>query len=179
MLHDTPMSFLWLGAMLERVGQTARILDMHHHTMNLESAHQIVEMALWLSLLRACSGYEAFVKKNQGRATASAVVSFLLFDGQFPRSLRYCLRSARQILQGIWPQAPAGAAVAPIGRRSFERLDALGRWLDERESSFTPAGIHQLLTHVVDEVGAICSHIGQEILGPPRPPPRLTQSQSQ
>src|SRR5205814_3847835 len=103
-----PMSFLWLGVMLERVGQTARTLDMHHHTMAREAAHQpggpvlateapgqIVEVALWLSLLRACSGYEAFVKKSRGRVTAQSVVSFLLFDTQFPRSLRYCLRSAR------------------------------------------------------------------------------------
>jgi uncharacterized alpha-E superfamily protein len=170
MLHDTPMSFLWLGAMLERVGQTARILDMHHHTMTREStsesAHQIVEVALWLSLLRACSGYEAFVKKSKARVSAQAVVSFLLFDGQFPRSLRYCLRSARSILAGIWPESKTGG----IGRRSYERLDALTRWLDGCEPGFAPAGIHDLLTHTVDETGAICSHIAEEMLGPPRPP---------
>ena len=56
MLHDEPMSFLWLGVMIERAGQTARILDMHHHTMEREAAHDIVQMALWMSLLRACSG---------------------------------------------------------------------------------------------------------------------------
>ena len=96
MLHDTPMSLLWAGAMLERVGQTARILDMHPHTMTLESAesaHQIVEVALWLSLLRACSGYEAFVKKYQGRVSAQAVASFLVFDLRFPRSLGLPRRS--------------------------------------------------------------------------------------
>ena len=96
MLHETPLSLLWAGVMLERVGQTARTLDMHPHTMELESAHQIVEVALWLSLLRASSGYEAFVKKYQGRISAQAVASFLVFDRTFPRSLRYCLGSARQ-----------------------------------------------------------------------------------
>jgi uncharacterized alpha-E superfamily protein len=181
MLHDSPMSFLWLGAMLERVGQTARTLDMHHHTVTRESQHQIVEVALWMSLLGACSGREAFAKKVKGRISPQSVVSFLLFETQFPRSLRYCLRSARGILNGIWPEANSGG----IGRRSYERLDALARWLDERESSFSPAGTHALLTHVVDEIGAICSHIGEEMLGPPRParteaePPTQTQKQAQ
>jgi uncharacterized alpha-E superfamily protein len=178
MLHDTPMSFLWMGAMLERMGQTARILDMHHHTMTREPsveatprAQQIVEVALWLSLLRACSGYEAFVKKNRGRVSAQAVVSFLLFDTQFPRSLRYCLRSARKILQDIWPPTASG-----IGRRSQTRLDDLGAWLDGRASSLEPAGVHQLLTHVVDETALICSGIGEEIRGPQAV---AVQSQSQ
>ncbi len=164
MLHDTPMSFLWLGVMLERAGQTSRILDMHHHTMTREAAHQIVEVALWLSLLRACSGYEAFVKKSQGRMSAPAVVSFLLFDAQFPRSLRYCLRSAQRILGEIWPASlPDG-----IGRRSRERLDALAQWLDAREGSFSPSDIHELLTRVVDETSAICSIVTEEMLGPQR-----------
>jgi uncharacterized alpha-E superfamily protein len=182
MLHDTPMSFLWLGVMLERVGQTARTLDMHHHTMNLErnldGAHQIVEVALWLSLLRACSGYEAFAKRSQGRASSKAVTSFLVFDRQFPRSLRYCLRAARRILGDIWPEAAAGG----IGGRSYSRIGTLADWLDGREASFSPAGLHTVLTKVVDETSALCSHVTEEMLGPPRPPREptaLKQTQGQ
>jgi len=165
MLHDTPMSLLWSGVMLERVGQTARTLDMHPHTMELESAHQIVEMALWLSLLRASSGYEAFVKKYQGRISAQAVASFLVFDRSFPRSLRYCLSSARKILTDIWP----GAEEPGPGHLPYARIDALTKWLDKRSVTTTPASIHDLLTHVVDETAEICSAIGREILGPPAP----------
>jgi uncharacterized alpha-E superfamily protein len=185
MLHDTPMSFLWLGTMLERVGQTARILDMHHHTLTIEAAtggatkqaakqerqvemasHQIVEMALWLSLLRACSGYEAFVKKFQGRVTAAAVVSFLLYDVQFPRSLRYCLRSSRKILEDIWPTTTSLGQV-PVGLRSQRRLEDLVGWVEMRAAAVNPPEpIHDLLTHVVDQTAEICSDIGQEILGP-------------
>jgi len=179
MLHDTPMSLLWAGAMLERVGQTARILDMHPHTMTLESAHQIVEVALWLSLLRACSGYEAFVKKYQGRVSAQAAASFLVFDLRFPRSLRYCLRSARQILTQIWP----GAEKPGPGHAPFARIDAVAAWLDHKEATATPATIHALLTHVVDQTALICEDIGREILGPPRvekaPAPKVEVASSQ
>ena len=183
MLHDTPMSFLWLGAMLERAGQTARILDMHHHTMIEEGASEgaagpaggIVEVALWLSLLKACSGQEAFLKRHQGRVSARAVVSFLLFERQFPRSLRYTLASSRKLLGDIWPpQAEAGPA-----RDSHARLTALEAWLDRQALAFAPEEIHELLTHVVDETALVCAAIGKEIQGPPRPQQPAAQSQSQ
>ena len=40
--------------------QTARMLDVHHHAFtNLSPRHEVVETALWLSLLRGLSGFEA------------------------------------------------------------------------------------------------------------------------
>ena len=175
MLHDTPLSLLWSGVMLERAGQTARILDMHPHTMTLESAHQIVEVALWLSLLRACSGYEAFVKKVQGRISAQAVASFLVFDRRFPRSLRYCLLSAKQILMHVWPEADRPGP----GHSPYARLDALTIWLDKQESTANPNIIHALLTRVVDDTSVICSDIAREILGPPEPEKKVMDADGQ
>lgn len=173
MLHDTPMSFLWLGVMLERVGQTARILDMHPHTLELESAHDIVQVALWLSLLRACSGSEAYMKRSQGRVSAQSVVSFLVFENSFPRSLRYCLRSSESVLREIWPES------APGTRASTDRLHALLRWLDAQRAGFDGSQIHSLLTHIVDETTLVCTDVGREILGPVHTPVTQTQSQSQ
>jgi len=171
MLHDTPMSFLWLGVMLERVGQTARILDMHHHTLERESAHDIVQVALWLSLLRACSGSEAYMKRSQGRVSAQSVVSFLVFEPSFPRSLRYCLRSAASILREIWPDSEA------TGRASTERLQVLLRWLEGERASFDGSQIHPLLTRIVDEGIAICNDVSKEIQGPAREPSQLVAQQ--
>jgi uncharacterized alpha-E superfamily protein len=162
MLHDEPISFLWMGVMLERAAQTARILDMHHHTMERESAHDIVQAALWMSLLRACSGSEAFMKKNQGRVTAQNMVEFLLFEPDFPRSLRYCLRSGHGLLQRIWGKPGPGEAARP----SVTRFTNLLAWLDDQALQLDVGAIHKLLTTVVDETSAICSQISQEILGP-------------
>ncbi|HWN71418.1 MAG TPA: alpha-E domain-containing protein, partial [Haliangium sp.] len=33
MLHDTALDFAWLGVLIERVGQTARLLDVHHYAL--------------------------------------------------------------------------------------------------------------------------------------------------
>ncbi len=164
MLHDEPMNFLWLGAMLERVGQTARTLDMHHHTMEREMPHDIVQVALWLSLLRACSGAGAFMKKNQGRVTAQNMVAFLLFERSFPRSLYYCLRSAEDLLSRIWDGEQSLGTIHPSLVRSRALLD----WLQGQPVALDVAQIHPLLTRVVDETAAICSAVSHEILGPPR-----------
>jgi uncharacterized alpha-E superfamily protein len=164
MLHDEPISFLWMGVMLERVGQTARILDMHHHTMEQESAHDIVQAALWMSLLRACSGAEAFMKKNKSRVTAQSMVAFLLFDPSFPRSLRYCLRSGHGLLFRIWEKPEPGEP----GNASIERYDRLLAWLDVQADTLDVGQIHKLLTVIVDEVTAICGLISQDIQGPAR-----------
>jgi uncharacterized alpha-E superfamily protein len=161
MLHDTPMDILWLGVLLERIGQTARILDMHHYLLDGnggskptagEGKHQIVQTALWLSLLRTCSGFEAFMRVHKGRVTGHDAVEFLLFEERFPRSLRYCVRSALGLMRRIWP-----AELAAIGGAPLARLAALDAWLGERKLDVEPASIHDLLTHVVDETGLVCS----------------------
>ncbi len=165
MLHDDPMRFLWLGVMLERVGQIARILDMHHHTLSSESPHEEIELSLWLALLRACSGFEGFMKRNQGRVSRSAVVSFLVFEQQFPRSLRYCLRSALGVTRQIWPEAQASA----VASRAIGALSSLCTWLDAQEKATKlPAlpSIHDLLTKIVDQTSEVCAFLQKDMLGP-------------
>jgi uncharacterized alpha-E superfamily protein len=155
MLHDEAMDFLWLGVLLERVGQTARTLDMHHHIQGAADGQQpLLQTALWLSLLRACSGFEAFMRLNQGRVSRDSTVSFLLFEARFPRSLRYCLRSAIALSKRlVVPNLRGGPGVALI------RLEALDRWLDQQEQKGVPLSVHALLTHVVDEAGAACGDV--------------------
>jgi uncharacterized alpha-E superfamily protein len=207
MLHDTPMDILWLGVLLERIGQTARILDMHHYLLEGQdekeqqkqgqtqtqqqgpkpdaaaaksqaaaakhqdaaaakhqdaaaAKHQIVQTALWLSLLRTCSGFEAFMRVHKGRVTGTDAVEFLLFEERFPRSLRYCVRSALGLMRRIWP-----AELAAIGGAPLARLAALDDWLGERKLDLQPSSIHDLLTHVVDEVGLVSSEARHAMSG--------------
>ncbi len=172
MLHDQPMDFLWLGVMLERVGQTARTLDMHHHIRTAAGpAHQsLLQTALWLSLLRACSGFEAFMRRQQGRVTGEAVIAFLLFEARFPRSLRYCLASAVAQLRRLLP-APAGGIA-----EAHERLAALDGWLTQQERGGVISD-HALLTHVVDETAAACAALQRSLAGKD-PELRLPQPES-
>jgi uncharacterized alpha-E superfamily protein len=161
MMHDTPMDFLWLGVLLERIGQTARTLDMHHHIQGAAEGQQpLLQTALWLSLLRACSGFEAFMRRQQGRVSRDAAVQFLLFEARFPRSLRYCIRSAVGLARRVAPPEAKGAMAA-----ARTRLEALDRWLDDQEAKGIPLSVHALLTHVVDEAGATCGELQHGVEG--------------
>jgi len=161
MLHDEPMDFLWLGVLLERIGQTARTLDMHHHIRGAAEGQQpLLQTALWLSLLRACSGFEAFMRREQGRVSREAAVSFLLFEARFPRSLRYCVRSALALARRLDSSGGKGAVTAARGR-----LEALDRWLDDQAAKDIPASVHDFLTHVVDEASTACQELQQGVEG--------------
>jgi uncharacterized alpha-E superfamily protein len=163
MLHDEPLDFIWLGVLLERVSQTARILDVHHHAFtNLNGRKEIIETALWLSLLRALSGSEAYMKRSAGRISSDAVARFLISELAFPRSIAYCVHSAYDRLCDIRPpdkhDLPGGV--------TLERLRVLDSWVAARSKD--PLGgrsVHELLTHVVDEVHSICGTLGKELLG--------------
>jgi uncharacterized alpha-E superfamily protein len=166
MLHDTPLDFIWLGMLLERTGQTARLLDVHHHALTQLSTHRVVETALWLSLLRACSGFEPFMKRCQGRVADGAVAAFLILERRFPRSIRYCVRSAYERLCAIRPPSEPHLP----GGRSLEALAALDAWVDALGPQDLTGAIHDVLTRVVDEVSSVCDKIGTELLGYDRAP---------
>ena len=162
MLHDEPLDFVWLGVLLERVSQTARTLDVHHHAFtNLGQRHEVVETALWLSLLRALSGSEAYLKRAAGRVSSEGVARFLISEDAFPRSIRYCVHSAYERLCDIRPPSSHDLP----GGRSLERLRILDTWVAARHSEPIAANVHELLTHVVDEVHEICGTLGKELLG--------------
>ncbi len=163
MLHDEPLDFVWLGVLLERVSQTARMLDVHHHAFaNLTERNEIIETAVWLTLLRALSGSEAYMKRSAGRISSEAVARFLISERAFPRSIAYCVRSAYDRLAVI---RPPDADALP-GGVSLEQLRVLDTWVDARiKDPLVGASVHDLLTHVVDEVHAICGTLGKELLG--------------
>ncbi|MFT3697559.1 MAG: alpha-E domain-containing protein [Kofleriaceae bacterium] len=160
MLHDEPLDFMWLGVLLERLSQTARMLDVHHHAFTVIKAHELVETSLWMSLLRAMSGQEAFMKRITQRISSEAVARFLISEEAFPRSIAYCAHSAHERLAHI---RPPEAHDLP-GGQSLERLRVLDAWVAARAKE-PLVSVHDLLTHVVDEVHAIGATLGRELLG--------------
>ena len=163
MLHDEPLDFIWLGVLLERVSQTARTLDVHHHAFTqLPHRHEVIETALWLSLLRSLSGSEPFMKKSQGgKVTAETVARFLIDEPQFPRSIAYCVHSSHDRLCAIRPPEEPDLP----GAKTAARLAALDAWCAERRAGGKAASIHEVLTHVVDETHAVCDGLAEELLG--------------
>jgi len=162
MLHDDAFDFLMLGVMLERAGQTARILDVHHHALSNLEAHRVIEVSLWLALLRACSGFEPFMKRFQGEPRSATVARFLVLDARFPRSVNHCLHQAAKKLGRV------RSADADLRGQSLSRLRELEGWVvDEARPHIDAGRLHVLLTRVVDETQSICDEIGRELFGYP------------
>jgi hypothetical protein len=54
------------------------------------------------------------------------------------------------------------------GGIALERLRVLDAWISARRSEpLAATGVHDFLTHVVDEVHEICETVGRELLGAP------------
>jgi uncharacterized alpha-E superfamily protein len=156
------------------VSQTARLLDVQYHALVADGAsHPVLETALWLSLLRACSGFEAFMKRNRGKVTGTAVAAFLVLEPRFPRSVRYCVTSARDRLAAICDDGGLP------GKRALSRALALEATL----GSVVPEDlhghrVHEILTHVVNETHAVCDAVSRELFGEPEAAP-MWQAQAQ
>ena len=175
MLHDEPFRFMRLGTTLERAGQTARLLDVKHHTLGpgedeIESPR---EAAQWLATLRFCSGVEPFFKRDVATFSGRAVAEFLLFDRAFPRSVSCNLERSRNLLRLIRLRGSA------IGQRSTDKLESMLARLDSlRRAPDTMGDLHTLFTWIVDATAEVCELVHDEFFDP-APQPRATQTQSQ
>jgi uncharacterized alpha-E superfamily protein len=188
MSHGEAWEFFKLGTYLERASQTARIMDVKYHVLlpRVEDVGSPVDNAHWVAILMSCSGYEPFHKKPRLMPLdpAGAVAEFLIFDEQFPRSIRRCL----------WECESATAFVAgnAVGREPSEperQIAALIAYLDARKMpDVIREGLHETLTHVVDSVHGIGEAIHAAFFAadvrPPAKTPKtavsgMSQSQSQ
>lgn len=172
MLRDEALDWIGLGMNLERAGQTARVLDVKHHMLGPTDAQSETteETIVWMYILLSVSAYEGFFKRSSRSLRGFRVARFLLLDVALPQSVRRCLMEAAQCLERI--------TVSPATRKrktSWVRLDALRHHLSQQSiDTLVEAGIHDELTRIVDETGAICADLYSDYFhfgGPERETP--------
>jgi uncharacterized alpha-E superfamily protein len=95
MSRDDGWRFLLLGRSLERVDMTARLLSARYG----ESWGQ----AGWVTTLRCCGAYEAYLSTYQRAVDASLAAEFLVLDRLFPRSVFSALSTAETCLAELDP----------------------------------------------------------------------------
>jgi uncharacterized alpha-E superfamily protein len=119
-ITDTTMSrgkgwhFAQLGRMLERADKVSRILDIKYQFLlrSRADAGTASEHIQWGAVLRSASAFEMYCKRH-GRITPRQVAGFLMLDGEFPRSMLFCLRSAHASLLVVSGTAPGAGGAAP------------------------------------------------------------------
>jgi uncharacterized alpha-E superfamily protein len=185
MLHEDPFEFMRLGTALERVGQTARVLDIKYHSVGrTETIEETpAEAAQWLATLRFCSGVEPFLKREGRSLSGAAVADFLLFDPAFPRSVLHNLERTRNFLALVRPPMPTLVGESSQALVS-EALETLRGMTIER---VLERGLHEVLTSLVETTGRIGNAIHADYFDPRRlaaerttpPPTASSQHQSQ
>jgi uncharacterized alpha-E superfamily protein len=163
MLHEEPFLFMRLGRAVERVGQTARVLDVKHHSLGDDRRDEsTADAAQWLAILRSCSAVDAFFQRSAIVLSGPAVADFLLFDRAFPRAVLHNLDNARDLLERLGDGDPPA-----LLRSSWQRLDRLrGSLLQMNGSVVQELGLHKVLTSVVDDTASLCEAIHADYLGP-------------
>ncbi len=96
MPHDAAWDFMRLGRNLERADMTTRNLDAGVAAILqvkdddfAVNAHQII----WGNVLRSLNGAQSYRRTMRASVKAEAVVSYLLEDTEFPKSILHCLNA--------------------------------------------------------------------------------------
>jgi len=91
--HDAVWDVWCLGRSLERADMTTRILDAganilknHHYS---EESH--VPTVIWGNVLKSSGAHHAYRQKVSAEVLGDKVVSYLILDDKFPRSVNFCL----------------------------------------------------------------------------------------
>lgn len=90
MPRDQGWSYFSLGRSIERADMTARLLSSAASTGGAQVA--------WTNTLRACGGYESFIRTYRGVEADRAAAEYLLLDRWFPRSVVSSLFEAERAL---------------------------------------------------------------------------------
>jgi uncharacterized alpha-E superfamily protein len=177
MLHEEPFDFMNLGLVLERVNQTARVMDVMHHWLSAAPPEpgvvSALEAAQWAALLRFCCATEPFFKRASTAPTGPRVAEFLLKDEAFPRSALHCLDRARYFLERI--QRRIGRPRPPA---AYELILPLSESLRERPMvQIFAEGLHEELTRIIETTAQACGLIANEYFNPgPVKAPELPSS---
>ncbi len=149
--------FFNLGRMLERADKTSRILDVKYFILlpNVNYVGTALDDIQWGALLRSASAFEEY-RHHYGRIEPERVAEFLLLDGCFPRSARFCLEDGRRSLQVITgranPCAP-GAETSSEAERLLGRVVAQMRYTGIDE--IFDRGLHESIDDLQTQVNAV------------------------
>ena len=155
MLHDTPLDFIQLGALLERACRP-RACAIHHHGNRCGGDHTSSRTRSCV-LAQRCRGtrrHEAAPRARDRREGGR-----FLCSSPIPR---WCAtHHGRARAAGADPPRRSTRSLAPSRKSTWRAIDA---WIASREGAVDAARI-RAPAEVVDESHEICDEIGRDLLG--------------
>ena len=174
MTHNEAWHFMRMARKLERADKTSRLLDVKYF-MLLPSVADVgtpYDDIHWSAVLKSVSGFEMY-RKKYGRITPADVVEFLVMDPEFPRAVRFCIKSASDSLHAI-TRTPTGA----FRYRSEQLMGRLCAELDFASvESVIRGGLHEYLDGLQLKMNEIDQCLASDFAVPGGDMPTQTQSQ--
>lgn len=147
--------FYLLGRYLERADNVSRILDVKYF-MILPDRHHVgsaLDVIQWGSVLRSCSGFEAFRRTQRGQLKLENVVDYLIRDHEFPRSILASVIAAENCLSKI-----CASKTSPRHERAVRELTILREHLEQTDVITAIAnGLHEYLDDIQNRVAIVHS----------------------
>ncbi len=177
MTHNEAWHFMRMARKLERADKTSRLLDVKYFMLlpSLADVGTPYDDIHWSAVLKSVSGFEMY-RKKYGRITPADVVEFLVMDAEFPRAVRFCIKSASDSLHAI-TRTPAGA----FRYRSEQLMGRLRAELDFASvESVIRGGLHEYLDGLQLKMNEIDKCLASDFAVPGGDDvPSQSQSQSQ
>ncbi len=157
MAHDQRWLFAQLGKYLERMTVTCRVIETKFDI--LRRAEAMLESPLrnihWMAVLRSCCSIEAYRRIHVGDMDPLKVASFLLLEGNFPRSVRYAVHRAHEALTRL--RAEVNPRAIDDAERILGRLDTQLEYaeLGEILSEGLPAYLQRIQARASDAALAV------------------------
>ena len=156
MSHNEAWHFARMGMMIERADKVSRILDVKYFMLLPKSDYigSPYDKIQWAAVLKSASAHDMYRKKFH-RISPTSVADFLIFDAEFPRSIRHCVGCAFDSLHHI--------TGSPVGAANSSAEKYLGRLVADLNYSdiedVMNVGMHEYL----DSLQTRLNEVGKEI----------------
>ncbi len=144
--------FIRLGRNVERADMTTRLIDVAAAVLLPGRPElQRYQNTLWMAILRSTSAYQMYRQHVRRRVFGPDVITYLLQDTDFPRSVSHCLSEAeRSVLELPRTDATQAAITNVLGR--LQNIDT-----DELDIT----GIHDLMDRLQLDIATVHTAIGK------------------
>lgn len=149
MSHGENWRFMMLGIYMERAQLVSRLLEVCF--AESPQRGQVDDHVALVSVLRMACALEPYLRAYTAEIEPRHILEFLVFDEDFPRSIRFATSQIEQHLTALARRVSAGESAAP--ERLAGRLKARLQFADVDELEAVGAG--PLLTTVVNECARI------------------------
>lgn len=128
MLRNEIFNFARIGTFIERADNTARILDVKYYVLlpSVAWVGSSLDNAQWDTVLRSVAGERAYRWLNAGTMDPRGIAQFLILDGRFPRSLRFCYEKLRSNMDSLAREYGSEAEAHALLHDAAARLDQTG-----------------------------------------------------